>query len=687
MGAGFIRRYTDTPGVAELTAIEGVVIVDSTPQGGISGAPQNCAGVIGEAADMSYACKVLSTGLVVQDCRPVEIFGGADLLAKIGPCDPYLCDFGDQMGSLFVELRNKRFARLVVGVVDLINRAGYPTDTQPAVRLWRELPTNTSATNLTPIVPVTGATVRAGTEFKTGSNTYRTASPVFFTGDPPRSTGVDGTTANGVTGASTTITRATGSFVTDEVAVGDVVVAGSLNAAAASQNLLCAGAGLLRVTAVNVNGLEITVQRMDGGNFTDATDWESGSALAYRVYPSAVADTGGAYALTGAAGYSVLCRPLVATLSAAATAIAATSPAVTPSGTSWEPLSGLRLKAHPTADLVFDNQVHGIAGSGTNYPNTNATLRARYLACLEAFAADDEPANVINVVTAARKDATIRSYQRTHCLAQAAVGLTRNTVISPDLDQLTLSTIIGSADPGAGGTGGGAARDERVWYSWPGARTFIPELANVTIACSDGTTTTDGIVDVSMDTYLASLMTVLQPECNPGQATDPVPLAFSTIIGYQRGTPKLKMADYILLKQYGIAALRMDRQSGPLIQSGVTTSLTAGKLNINRRRFADFIQDSIAARYNLFVKALATQTRKDALVSETSAFGAELLSENNPSAARIAGYSIDDKSGNTPALEARGIFTIISRWRMLPTLDVLVAQTDVSPDAVVTTIL
>ena len=89
---------------------------------------------------------------------------------------------------------------------------------------------------------------------------------------------------------------------------------------------------------------------------------------------------------------------------------------------------------------------------------------------------------------------------------------------------------------------GGAVRDERVWYSWPGARTYIPELANVTIACSDLTTTTDGICDVSMDTYIASLMTVLQPECNPGQAIDPVPLAFSTIIGYQRGTPKLKMA-------------------------------------------------------------------------------------------------------------------------------------------------
>ena len=686
MGAGFIRRYGYSPSVQELTAIEGVVIVDTPPQGGIQGAGSNCAAVIGEAADMSYACKVNSSGLVLSDVRPVEIYGGADLLAKIGPCDEYLGDFGDQMGNLFVELRNKRFSRLVVAAVDLISRAGYPTDTQSAVRLWRELPTSRSATDVTPIVPITAAAVPAGTEFKTGANTYRTASQVVFTADAPRSTGVDGTTANAVVGAKATITRATGSFVTDGVTVGDVVVAGSLLAVAASQNLLCAGAGLLRVTAVDTGGLEITCQRMDGGDFTDGTSWEVGSALAYRVYPAAVADSGGAYALTGAAGYTVLCRPLVADLAAAAAAIPATSPAATPSSTAWEPLSGLRLKAHPTVALTFDNQVHGIAGSGTNYPNTNATLRVRYLAALDALAADDEPANVVNTVVSARKDGTIRAYLRTHCLAQSQVGLTRNTVISPDLDQVALSTIIGASDPGVGGGSGGAARDERVTYSWPGCTTLIPELVNKTIACADGTTTRDGVIDVTMDTWIASLFTVLQPELNPGQATDPVPLAFSQIIGYQRGCPKLKLSDYILLKQYGICALRMDRQVGPILQSGITTSLTSGQQNINRRRFADFIQDSIAARYNLFVKSLGTQTRKDALVSETVAFGAELLSVNNPSAARIAGYAVDDKSGNTPALEARGIFTIISRWRMLATLDVLVAQTDVSPDAIVTSV-
>lgn len=689
MGAGFIRRYGYTPSVDEITAIEGVIIVDAPPQGGIRGAGSNCSAVIGEAADMSQACTVNTSGEVLSDVRPVEIFGGADLLAKIGPCDPFLGDFGGDMGNLFVELRNKRFSRLVVAVIDLLSPAAYPATKQHAVRLWRGLPTNTSATSVVPIVPITSVAVPAGTEFKTGANRFRTASRVVFTADAPVSTGVDGTTANAVVGATATITRATGSFVTDGVDVGYVVVAGSLNAAALSQNLLCASAGLLRVTAVNTNGLEITVQRMDGSNFTDGATWEVGAALAYRVYPPAVADSGGEYVLTGAAGYTVLCRPLNATLPNAATPQAPISPttaATAPSGTAWEPLSGLKLAAHPTGDLTFDNQVHGVAGTGTNYPNTNATLRTRYLDALDALAADEDPSNAVNFVTAARKDATVRRLLRAHCLAQSAAGLTRNTAISPSLDQLTLSTIIGSADPGAGGVGG-AVRDERVTYCWPGAQTFIPELVNVTIACADGTSTRDGMIDTTMDTWLSSLLTYLQPECNPGQALDPVPLAFAAIAGYQRGTPKLKMADYILLKQYGVCGLRIDRQLGPILQSGITTSLTAGQTNQNRRRMADYIQDSIAARYNLLVKALATQARKDALVSETVAFGAELVSKNNPSAARIDSFSVDDRSGNTPALEARGIFTIISRWRMLATLDELVAQTDVSPDAITTTVL
>jgi hypothetical protein len=100
---------------------------------------------------------------------------------------------------------------------------------------------------------------------------------------------------------------------------------------------------------------------------------------------------------------------------------------------------------------------------------------------------------------------------------------------------------------------------------------------------------------------------------------------------------------------------------------------------------ADFIQDSLAARYAQMSKQLATRAKKDALASETDAFYADLLSENNPAAQRIDSYLVDDKSGNTPALSAAGVHVIISKVKMLATLDTIVAQTEVSPDAVTVT--
>ena len=203
--------------------------------------------------------------------------------------------------------------------------------------------------------------------------------------------------------------------------------------------------------------------------------------------------------------------------------------------------------------------------------------------------------------------------------------------------------------------------------------------------CSDGTTTDDGYIDVSMDTWVACLLSNLQPELNPGQAAEPVPTIFGPIIGYQRGTPSLDMNDYILFKQAGICALRMDRVVGPILQSGITTSLTSGEKNINRRRMADFIQDSLAARYNQMSKMLGRQSIKDSLLSETVAFFEDLLSDNNPEAQRIESYSVDDKTPNTPALSGQGIWIIKSVVRMLPTLDVIVCQSEVSPDAITVT--
>lgn len=149
----------------------------------------------------------------------------------------------------------------------------------------------------------------------------------------------------------------------------------------------------------------------------------------------------------------------------------------------------------------------------------------------------------------------------------------------------------------------------------------------------------------------------------------------------------MDMDVYKLLRQYGVAALRMDRTAGPIIQSGVTTSLTTGEKNINRRRMADFIQDTLAERGNQLSKRLLRESLKDSILSEFDAFLADLLSENNPEAQRIHSYSLDDKSLNTPAKEALGIHVVKTKVRMLATLDNLVLATEIGPETVTTSVV
>lgn len=676
-GAGYIRRFSYFPGTTELQAIEGVVIVDQRSPGPIRGTSTGVVAVVGECSDMSACCSVTSAGAVQTKNDPVEVYGSSDLIEKIGPFDQYLGEWGDEMGNLFAEVRNKQFSRLVVMPVDLVQPASGTV--QYAIRIWRQLPTNRSATDATPIVPVVGTRIPAGTRFDNSSNRCYTASAVNFTGKAPINSGVDGTTiTTSLPAATRTIVRATGSWITDGASEGDLIVPGSLNAASASQNLLCAGAGTLRIVSIG-SATSVTVQKLDGSDFT-TSDWEAGSALAWRLHHASDGDSSQSsegHQLSEAAGYNVLARPMIGTISSASALTPNPAPTA-PSGTYWDVTAGLMGVTHPSGALSYDANVHA--------PNlaANSLLRSRYLAAFDALLNDDVPESEVSVLISARKDATIQAYQRLHVLNASQRGMTRTTVISPKLTTLTKSTILGSAAPGVGGSGGGAVRHERVIYSWPGVKTFIPELVGVSVATSDGLTTDDGIVDTTGDTWIAALMSVLPPENNIGQAMEPVPTIFSPIISYQRGTPPLDMNDYILFKQYGVAAFRMDRTMGPVIQSGVTTSQTTGEYNLNRRRMADFIQDSLAARYNQLAKMVARQSIKDTLLSETDAFLSDLLAEGNPDAQRIAGYSIDDKTLNTQSLAAQGIYVIKIVVQMLQTLDTIVLASEVGPNADIT---
>ena len=138
------------------------------------------------------------------------------------------------------------------------------------------------------------------------------------------------------------------------------------------------------------------------------------------------------------------------------------------------------------------------------------------------------------------------------------------------------------------------------------------------------------------------------------------------------------------MKAAGICGIRIDRTSGPVFQSGITTSLVSGRTRISRRRMADFIQDSLARQGNLYVKQLLTDDVRTAILSETDAFLASLRAEATPQFQRIAAYSVDGTSGNTPEQEAAGIYVLTVAVRLLSEADNIVLLSNISESVVVT---
>lgn len=638
-----------------------MVIVDLPPPGAISGVGVGTACILGEFSDMRFAVDVNPiTGAVTTKPQPVEIFSGQDLLDKVGGFDETIGKFGSDGGNGFVALRNKRYVRLVVVPINLASANG--------ARLFRDLPTNISATDPTSITPVAAATVVASREFKSGSSRVRLGTRHDFTATGAFAQGVDGDVTAIGAAVTQTFTSAGSTFLTAKdgspVQAGDLLVLGKLGEPAA----LGDNAATYRVTANATLDTQLTVEKLDGASF----DWTTGAALPFRLHPASDGDSGGQVNLVGAAGYILPSRPLDATIAASASlAPTLVPPAAT--GTTTDPLSGLTMRTDPTNGLVFT--------AGVQAPNAAnvAAIDALYDATADSLLTEDLPARDVNILFSARHSSTIRAKLKSHVLAASGQGVGRVTCVSPELDEQDVSTILGDADPGVG-----SQRDERVFFTWPGARTFVPEAVGFQIEVADGTTTDDGILDTHFDAWLASNLSNLPPERNPGQAGSPVKEVFAPILGIQRGVTGLGINEYTQFRSQGIAALRIDRRVGPIIQSGITTSQVAGQKNINRRRMADFIQDSLANALLPFAKLPLTDSLKDSEVAEVNAFMIDLQSPNNPPAQRIVGFLIDDVSGNTPDLEAKGIFVIIVKVRTLATQDFITIQTEVGENVTVT---
>lgn len=309
---------------------------------------------------------------------------------------------------------------------------------------------------------------------------------------------------------------------------------------------------------------------------------------------------------------------------------------------------------------------------------TEGALDAAYQAALDSTLDLNSVAKEANVVVAARQSNAVRRGLKANAVQASAIGMFgRMAVVRTPLNTLKTVATSAVAEPGVGAT-----RDQRVIFCYPQASTFVPIIARRGTGGGAGFNAT-GIVDAGADGFMASILSQLAPEENPGQET---PFT-DGVVGLESGpnAQGFTIDDYKLFKRSGVAALRIDGGVA-FFQSGITSvdpGANPGLKNIARRRMADYIQDSLARRLKTFGKRLSTVNRRKAIVSEIRSFMNGLISANNPAFQRVDSFSIDDKSGNTPTTLAQGIFRIILKVRTLASLDAIVLETTIGESVTV----
>jgi len=293
-------------------------------------------------------------------------------------------------------------------------------------------------------------------------------------------------------------------------------------------------------------------------------------------------------------------------------------------------------------------------------------METAYITALNTLLNDSKPANEVSVVSSARhRDniVTATGGLRDNAQTASAKGRGRIALVAPPLGTAHANAISASA-PGVGNYG----LSDRVIYCYPGSNAYYPEIPSAYISSAS-----DGMLDWPAEPEMASILSQLPPERNPGEQTEYINHVQAT----ETGVTGLTRAKYEAYRANGIAALRIDPVTGVQFQSGVTSvnpSTYPQLRNIYRRRMADHIQDSLAAALVAFNKSLNTPSKRSAIRGEIEAFLMGLLSANNPEMQRIAAYRVDENSGNTPARLAQGIVVFIIEVQLLSTMDFLALQ-------------
>lgn len=736
MSVGFTRRYTFDPGNTVITSIEGVVIIDRAAPISITGVGSDLALCVGEFEDGPFE----TVRELFGSDDLARTYGGFgfiyDSLESNHPCararkadnaiNPEYWN-----GNGFLSLVNKKFSRLIgvrvdtsVGSVLFTRQASisgssnFNFDMEPGMTLRVKLngAAQVSATfNATAATTDSAAGTYPSTFVGNESMTYIidgvTYTTVFLAADQTQAQVVArlnltvGYTAFAVVGGGvTSITgrqRGTGGNV-QIVSVSGVLVTTATGFSAGAAVL---GTGnVANIDQVTRAEVKTVVEAGVAGTYVD-TDASGQIRISNAGTPG-----------TGTIEFET---PSSALLGAAATALglvtAVVATAVTgidgqiPAGTRVQTAGGVVFVTMQTIDITASNagpytvKVRHAVDDGTGLSQlvstltvltgpialgafsvtntspilaalTEAQIDVKYLAAIDKTRSTSNVSKQVGIIWSARQSNAIRSKLRQNALDASANGCYgRMTVVRPPLNTTRANAKSSTAQPGVG-----TYRKERLIYAYPGIAHYVPQIATRGLAGGAGFTA-DGIIDAGFDSYIVSVLTQLPPENNPGELTS----FMDSILSIERGNADvqdLTMEDYISFKASGIAAPRID-DGDVCIQSGCTSvdPLAApNQKNINRRRMADFIQDSLTVVVKPFVKKLATAQARGEMLGSIGGFMAGLRP------ARIFDFSLDGKEGNTDATLALGIFRVKVKAKTIASMDDIVLDTEVGETVVIT---
>lgn len=311
---------------------------------------------------------------------------------------------------------------------------------------------------------------------------------------------------------------------------------------------------------------------------------------------------------------------------------------------------------------------------------SGAQLDTRYLEALKATLDENTAGVKANIVASARASTAIGRALKANAIEATATGLAARKAIVRPLLGYTRDQARANTEMGVGNIG----RDERVFYVFPGATMYVPEIASLGPTIGGLGFTADGVIEVGADSFYASIRSILPPEENAGQrltdtnAGDLQVVALEDDYNPELGGISLKIADYQSFKANGIIALRRDRTVGWVFQSDVTSVdplVDPAKVEASRMFLGDLVIDTTQSIGVKYIKKLGTPGRKQAMLSELRSFLRGLESPNDPESSRIAGYLVTETT--TTELSEQGFMVVDIGVRTYPHLKHLLFRTQV----------